>query len=181
MPMEIHTDLAARVLALPGSLKIVAIDGPSGAGKSTFAACLAEAASGAPVIGSDQFPVPWDGDPLAWWPAAARLLTDLPQSYEPYDWRTGTYGPAIEIPVVPLLIVEGVGAAWRGCPADFRVWVDAPYAVRRERALRRDGAALLPPWEEWAERESAHFAADGTRARCDLITGGWQRPPPVRP
>src|SRR5688500_339230 len=124
-PTVTYPALARRVTALPpscGPVRVVAIDGPSGAGKTCLAGRLARALGGAPVIGSDEFPVPWDGGPLAWWgPLAEQVLVPLsagrPGAYRPYDWRRGTYGPRLEIPLPEVLLIEGVGAAWRGSPA----------------------------------------------------------------
>ncbi len=164
----------AEVAALEpscGQVRIVAVDGPSAAGKSTFAARLSATLGGAPVVGADDFPVPWDGDPLAWWPPfTAQVLGPLregrPARFRRYDWRRGVYGEETEIPAAPILLVEGVGAAKEDSPAAFRVWVDAPYDVRRRRARARGDD--LPAWDRWAEAESRHFAADRTRERADL-------------
>jgi uridine kinase len=172
--------LAERVRTLPpscGPVRVVAIDGPSGAGKSTFAAGLSRALGGAPVVGSDEFPVPWDGDPLTWWgPLAAQVLEPLaagrPGAYRRYDWHSGSYGDRMEIPVRPVLLLEGVGAAWRGSPAAFRIWVDAPRELRRLRAVDRDGARLAESRDRWTALEEVHFAADRTRDRADLFVDG---------
>ncbi|WP_424923492.1 uridine kinase family protein [Actinomadura bangladeshensis] len=172
--------LAARLLALPpscGPARLVAVDGPSGAGKSTFADHLAEVLVGAPVIRSDDFRVPWDADPLTWWePLRGSVLGPLcdgrPAVLRRYDWRHDTYGPEEAIPPPPVLIVEGVGSAWAGSPAAYRIWLDAPFALRRARALDRDGPEHADAWERWADHESALFAADGTRFRCDLHVDG---------
>lgn len=172
--------LAARLLALPpscGPARVVALDGPSGAGKSTFADHLAEVLVGAPVIRSDDFRVPWDADPLTWWePLRAGVLDRLcdgrPALLRRYDWRLGRYGPEEEIPAAPVLFIEGVGSAWAGAPAAYRIWIDAPRDLRRARALDRDGPAYADAWDAWAVREQAHFTADGTRDRCDLVVDG---------
>ena len=151
-----HTELThADLTALPpscGPVRIIAVDGPSAAGKSTFAAALA--GPEVPVVGADDFPVPWDGDPLAWWPPfAAQVLEPLsdgrPARFRRYDWRRGVYGAETEIPPVPVLVVEGVGAAREGAPAALRVWVGAPRHVRRRPLLERgdDPAA----WDRWSE------------------------------
>jgi uridine kinase len=176
--------LARKLRMLPpscGPVRVVAVDGPSGAGKSTFATLLAEVLGDAPVVASDEFPVPWDGDPLAWWPALAeRILTPLSGGlaarHRPYDWRRGEYGPMIEVPVSPVLILEGVGAAWREAPCAYRIWMDAPAPLRRRRALLRDGAETAASWDDWSVREAEHFAADHTRERADqLVDGGRWR------
>ena len=172
--------LAVRLLALPpscGPARLVAVDGPSGAGKSTFADHLAGVLAGAPTVRSDDFRVPWDADPLTWWePLRAAVLDPLragrPAVLRRYDWRRDAYGPEEEIPPPPVLIVEGVGAAWAGSPAACRIWLDAPRALRRARALDRDGPEHAGAWERWAARETGFFAADGTESRCDLHVDG---------
>ncbi|RJO79205.1 hypothetical protein D5S18_02350 [Nocardia panacis] len=175
--------LALRVRKLPpscGPVRIVAIDGPSGAGKSTLARRLARAAA-AQAVTSDDFPVPWDADPLVWWPPfAAEVLTPLsagqPGSYRPYDWKHGLYRPRRIIAVAPVLIVEGVGAAAGGSPVAYRIWVDAPRKLRRRRVLRRDGSAVAAAWDAFEERAATHFAADRTETRADLILDGAALP-----
>ncbi|GAA2407350.1 hypothetical protein GCM10010191_14590 [Actinomadura vinacea] len=180
-PTTTYPDLAARLLALPpscGPVRVVAVDGPSGAGKSTFAARLTAALDGPPPpLRSDDFRVPWDADPLTWWRPLTETVLDLLRDGRPgrlrrYDWHRDSYGPEEEIPPAPVLIVEGVGAAWRGSPAAYRIWIDAPRALRRARALERDGAEYAAAWDAWSELERRHFAADGTLARADLRVDG---------
>lgn len=179
------SELAARLRALApscGGVRLVAIDGPSGAGKSTLADRLADVLPEAAVVRSDDFPVPWDGDPLAWWPPlAAQVLRPLAAGrdadYRPYDWKTGTHRPAVTLPAsLPILLVDGVGAAGAQAPAAFRIWVDAPFELRKQRAISRDGAEFAAAWEAWAVREQSHFAAYPTRARADLIVDGGLGP-----
>jgi YD repeat-containing protein len=175
-----YAALARTVWALPascGPVRVVAVDGPSGAGKSTLATFLADALGGAPLVRSDEFPVPWDGDPLAWWPALAeRVLTPLSAGlaarHRPYDWRRGEYGPEIDVPAGPVLVLEGVGAAWREAPAACRIWVDAPRELRRRRVILRDGAEVAADWDAWSRREEEHFTTDQTRRRADLRVDG---------
>jgi hypothetical protein len=172
--------LAERVRALApscGPVRVVAVDGPSAAGKSTFAGLLADALDGAPVVGSDDFRVPWDGEPLAWWPPLVEhVLTPLAAgragALRPYDWHSDSYLARIEIPVTPVLIIEGVGAAWQEAPAAYRVWIGAPRDVRRRRAIERDGPEIGPAWDRWTAREQAHFAADRTPERANLHVNG---------
>ncbi|MDL4771062.1 uridine kinase family protein [Actinomadura xylanilytica] len=175
-----YAELAERLLALPpscGPARVVAIDGPSGAGKSTFAGRLAGALGGAPLVRSDDFRVPWDADPLTWWrPLAETVLTPLaagePGLLSRYDWHRDRYGVPEKVPPEPVLIVEGVGAAWSGSPAAYRIWIDAPRALRRARALDRDGPEYGAAWDGWTVREEDHFRADRTRTRIDLAVDG---------
>ena len=54
----------------------------------------------------------------------------------------------------------------------YAVWVEAPAQLRLERGLERDGRDSRPLWDAWMAEEDAHFAQDGTRARCDLVVDG---------
>lgn len=173
VPPAAYAGLAGRIHGRRpscGPVRIVAVDGPSAAGKSTLADRLSDALDGAPVVRSDDFPVPWDGDPLAWWPPlTAQVLDPLragrPGRFRRYDWRRGTYDGVVEVPVAPTLIVEGVGAAVRTAPAAYRIWVDAPYDVRRRRAIERGDD--MAAWDRWAVAEHTLFTADRTRDRAD--------------
>ncbi|MEU8803545.1 hypothetical protein [Spirillospora sp. NPDC048819] len=191
--------LAVRLLALPpscGPVRLVAVDGPSGAGKSTFtdhlAAALPDAGGapggvggrppsegrvGAPVVRSDDFQVPWDADPLTWWrPLRETVLTPFregrPGVLRRYDWHRDRYGPSEQVPPAPVVIIEGVGAAWAESPAAYRIWIDAPHDLRRARALDRDGPEYAGAWDAWSTREKAHFTTDATRDRSDLLVDG---------
>jgi hypothetical protein len=155
-----------------GPVRVVAVDGPSAAGKSAYAAGLADALGKAPVVGADDFPVPWDGDPLGWWPALeAQVLEPLRAGrtgrFRRYDWRRARYAEEVTVPPGPYLVIEGVGAARLGAPVAFAVWVEATDAVRRLRAARRGDD--LAAWDRWAAIESRHFTTDRTRERSDLV------------
>ena len=176
-----YAALAARLGELGpscGAVRLVAVDGPSAAGKTTFTAALSAALGGAPVVHSDDFPVPWDGDPLAWWPPLTALVLEPLRAgrtgrFRRYDWRNGTYGEEAEVPVAPVVVIEGVGAARAEAPAAFRVWVEAPHDLCRRRAEERGDD--LAAWDRWAEAEAKLFAADRTRDRVDLVIDGNPR------
>ncbi|HZE31442.1 MAG TPA: hypothetical protein VE198_08405 [Actinoallomurus sp.] len=178
---RVYAALAARLREPApscGAVRVVAVDGPSAAGKTTFTAALSAALDGAPVVHSDDFPVPWDGDPLAWWPpltalVLAPLRAGRAGRFRRYDWRNGTYAEETEIPVAPVVVIEGVGAARAEAPVAFRIWVEAPHDVRRRRAAERGDD--LAAWDQWAEIEAKLFAADRTRDRVDLVIDGNPR------
>ena len=173
-----YAALAARLRALGpscGTVRVVAVDGPSAAGKTSFATALSTALGGAPVVHSDDFPVPWDGDPLAWGPPLTALVLDPLRAgragrFRRYDWRNGVYAEETEIPVAPVVVIEGVGAARAEAPVAFRIWVEAPHDLRRRRAAERGDD--LAAWDQWAETETKLFAADRTRERVDLVVDG---------
>jgi uridine kinase len=176
-----YAALARRLRELPpscGPARLVAVDGPAGSGKTTFAVRLARAVR-APVIHSDDFPVPWDGPPDSWFgPLDEQVLTPLRSGaaggYRRFDWVRGEFGERVEVPPAPLLLIEGVAAARRpSAPLlAFTIWVEAPAPLRLRRGLARDGAAYEHEWRTWLRSEKQWFTRDDTRARADLLVDG---------
>lgn len=176
-------DLAADVLAGParlGPVRLVAVDGPAGAGKSTFAARLAAVlgTAGATVHMDDLF-AGWHDLPGCWprveeW-VLAPLRAGRPGRMRRFDWPAGRFGDRwYDVPVTDVLVLEGVGSGRRAAAPDLSalVYVDAPWPVRLRRGLDRDGEALREEWLRWHEAEDAHLAAEGTRARADVVVDG---------
>ena len=149
-----------QILARPGPVRLVAVDGRGGAGKTTFAAALADAAGGVPVVHTDDYADRNPGRP--WWPELLRevigpLATGTPGAVEP----------------AAIVIIEGVSAGreeWAD-QLSYLIWVDAPAAVRRRRVLERDGPEAATTWADYETDEDAFFALDPTRERADLIVG----------
>jgi hypothetical protein len=147
--------LAARIRALPpaGGLptRLVAVDGRGAAGKTTFAARLATALGGAPVLHTDDV-VARVGHP--WWPALeAELVTRL--------------GPEV-------LVIEGVSASRRAI-ADrlaYAIWLHVPTGPRLARGIERDGPGAAAGWAGYEAEENAFFAADPAAERADLVVSG---------
>jgi uridine kinase len=172
------TDLAAAVLDRPGPVRLVGVDGCAGAGKTTFAARLAAAADGCPVVHTDDFSS--FEAPMQWWPqllgeVIEPLLRGETASFHPYDWVARRRSDeTIVVPPAPLVVIEGVGAtraAWRDVLA-MRVWVDAPRAVRLERGLARDGAHMHEFWTWWMAQEDDYVSAEQPFAHADLVVDG---------
>ncbi|GAA2567531.1 AAA family ATPase [Pseudonocardia hydrocarbonoxydans] len=169
--------LAARVRAAPprcGATRLVCVDGPSGSGKTTLAGRLG-AALDATVLHLDDLYPGWDG--LA---AAVALLHDRvvaplcagrAGAYRRWDWERSAPGAEVDVGRPPVLVVEGAGSGARvvAAHAVLLVWVDAPRAERYRRGIARDGETYRPHWERWATQEDALFAAEGTRARADVV------------
>lgn len=173
--------LAERVRATRprlGGTRLVCIDGPAGSGKTTLAAGLAAALPGTTTIHMDDVYAGWT---LAG--AVARLSAGIlrplsegrPGAYHRYDWYAGRFTPdPTPVPVPEVLVVEGCGSASRAVDpwAALRVWVDADASLRLVRGPARDGAHLAGEWRRWQRTEAAHFAADRTRARADVVVDG---------
>ncbi|MEU6540082.1 hypothetical protein [Streptomyces sp. NPDC047000] len=170
-------DLARRLRALPpscGPVRLVGVDGHAGSGKSTFAARLAAALGGVPVLHLDDLA---SHDELFAW--ADRLLTQVilplsrgePAAYAPYDWRVRRFGPPRALPAAPVVLVEGVGAGRRALRPYLAMllWMDLPPGPSWARGRRRDGAGQREFWDGWVEAERRHFAEDPSRPFADAL------------
>ena len=158
-----------------GETLVVAVDGPSGAGKSVLAAALAERLGSVPVVHMDDIYPGWDGlvdaVPHLHDFVLAPLARGERAAYRRFDWDRQEYAEWHELPAAPVLLVEGVGSGARQVQefVSVLVWVEADREVRFARGIARDGDAYLPHWQRWAAQEEAHFAADRTRDRADLV------------
>jgi hypothetical protein len=156
-----------------GSTHLVAIDGPSGAGKTTLAAEVA-AALAAPTVHMDDLYPGWDGlraatERLHAW-VVQPLRSDRPARYRRWDWAASRYAEWVQLPPSEVIVVEGCGsgALPAGGALSALVWVEAEEPVRKARGVARD-PGYAPFWDRWAAQERALYAADGTRARADLV------------
>jgi uridine kinase len=157
-----------------GRTRVLAIDGRSGAGKTRLAAELS-AELGAPMVSLEDFYGGWDGlergiDLLVsavLEPFAAGRAARVPR----YDWAAGSWAEPLPLEPPDVLIVEGVGAGARRAAAfeSLLVWLEAPTAVRKQRALGRDGETFAPYWDMWAAQEEAMLARERTLEHADLV------------
>jgi hypothetical protein len=175
--------LAAAVRAAPprcGDVRVVCVDGPAGSGKTTLADALARAlAVGSPVHLDDLY-CGWDqdlGQGLSGRVGAWLLdawSSGLPGWHLAYDWAARRYASWVEVPVRPVIILEGCGAGAAGirARASLLIWVEAPPQECLARGLARDGPQLQAQWRAWQAHERAHFAADGTREAAEVAVDG---------
>jgi uridine kinase len=161
-----------------GNTRVLAVDGRSGAGKSSLTAAVAASLIPAPaVVHLEDLYDGWDGlaagPPRLYDEVLKPLAEHRPLSYRRYDWHRGEYAEWVDVPVTPVLIVEGVGAGSRpGAELiSLLVYLDTPEPVRFERAMARDGDTYRPHWERWARQEQELLAADDPRSRAGLILG----------
>jgi uridine kinase len=153
---------------------VIAIDGRSGSGKSTLAAALSSEL-GAPVVALEDLYGGWYGlehgidllvsEVLV--PLSAGCAARVPR----YDWVAGDWGEPRVLEPPEVLIVEGVGAGAKRAAryASLLVWIEEPAAVRKARAMTRDGATYAPYWDMWAGQEDAMLARDHTPDRADFV------------
>jgi hypothetical protein len=176
------TEIAEAVLQQPASAtRLVAIDGPSGSGKSTFAARLAHALAGAPIVAIDDF-LSWT-DLEGWWPRfEAEVVTPLLDGrvarYQVRDWIADPFGDAVhewrETMPADVVIIEGNTSSRRAVARrlGLAVWVEAQPALRLERGVARDGEPMRGRWLDWMTMESAFFALDATKQRAAIRVDG---------
>ncbi|HZZ97830.1 MAG TPA: hypothetical protein VFE19_12465 [Jatrophihabitantaceae bacterium] len=184
MPRKVSgAEALAEISALPRDRTVlVGIDGYGGAGKTTFAAAAATMVPGAIVVHADDFAAPtvpeWDFDRFRA-QVLAPLLAGHPGRYQRWDWQRDEGAEWHDVPLGRLVILEGVSStrAEVAAPWDLTVWIDTPESVRLDRAVTRDGAAMLPTWYDvWLPEEAAYVAREDPLSRVDLILDGvgWE-------
>ncbi|CAM3232658.1 hypothetical protein NODU109028_05290 [Nocardioides dubius] len=156
-----------------GDGRLLCIDGRSGSGKSTLARQVADAA-GADLVELESLYAGWGGLLDAPGRAAAQIVGPLAEGrvarYRTWDWHADAWNGVREQAPVPLLVIEGVGAAapplagW----ASLTLWLDLPADARKERALARDGATFAARWDDWAAQEQ-ELLAGYPQPRADVV------------
>lgn len=172
-PFAIALDHAVTLVAdavrqVAAANPVVLVDGRSGAGKTTLARALVTRwpqRGRVQSVALDAVYPGWNG--LADGVEYARETILVPHArgqigvWQRWDWEAGERAEAHAVdPSLPL-IVEGAGMLTPRTSrlGDVRVWVDAPEAARKRRALQRDGDTYRPHWERWAAQEERHLAA----------------------
>jgi uridine kinase len=172
--------LRLLVLSAPARLdqtRLVLIDGPAGSGKTVLGTRLA-AALGCGVIHGDDMYEGWTGLPTLWETLGEQVLNPLARGksarFRRWDWARGERGDWIEVPAAPLLVIEGVGVAGRRARAyaSLVIYVEAPWDVRLERGIERDGEAMREHWLQWEASEGRILRSEGTRKAADVVVDG---------
>lgn len=150
---------------------VIGIDGRSGAGKTDFAARLARSGN-TPVLHLEQHYAGWQG--LEKGIERARTVIEAWRRGETgtasnWNWHSGTDGASVDYPPAPVWIVEGVGTGALRDLLDLLIWVECPDAVRKQRALERDGDTYAPWWDVWAAQEDDYLARVDPRAVADAV------------
>ena len=165
-----------RLREAPGGQRLlVTLDGPCASGKTTLARKLARAVQGT-MVHTDDFVIPHaqktpqrlavPGGNLD----AERLINEVvlpfkdgrPVFYRRYDCGADRLLPQEPLPPSRVLILEGSYCnlpAIRAC-ADLRLFLDAPWEIRKARLMKRESPASLRQYlERWIPLENAYLAA----------------------
>ncbi|MGX5680039.1 ATP-binding protein [Schumannella luteola] len=165
-------DLERRVTAAFDEPRaVILVDGRSGSGKSTLAGQLVAEHPSLQLVRLDDLYPGWDGLAAGSRHVVDYVLDPVRPRWLEWDWSAGAPARWHEVnPDAPLLI-EGVGAISRASRARavLAIWVDTDNAVRRRRALERDGATYEPHWERWAAQEEAFLERERPRDLADVI------------
>ncbi|MDF9812044.1 hypothetical protein [Streptomyces sp. SPB162] len=168
---------AAHLRELPpscGPVRIVAVDGHAGSGKTTYAARLAAALGGAPVVHLDDLAT---HDELFGWTGRLReqvlepLAAGRTARHGVYDWTLRRFEGVREVPAAPVLLLEGVGsgrAALRPLLSHL-LWLEVPRDTARNRGQLRDGPEMDAFWSSWMRAQDAHFVSDPSQPFADHL------------
>ncbi|MET0965327.1 MAG: hypothetical protein ABWZ02_02965 [Nakamurella sp.] len=165
-----------------GRTRLGVIDGRSGSGKSTFARvweqALLERGTETVLLFSSDLLATW-ADPFGWFDrfdngVLAPLGEGKPGRIQLTDWAAGPPRPGswLEIPVVDVLLLEGVSAGRLalGDRAGVSVWLESgDRAERLERAVARDGESSRVNLSRWQDAEDAFFERDRPADRADFV------------
>lgn len=165
---------------------LVLIDGPSGAGKSTLADAVRAAWPGREprLVRLDDVYPGWSGLERAGAVLARSLVPPVRRggvgSWRRWDWARARPGRLERLRPGGPLIVEGCGAfvVGAGAPEALHVWLDAPDALRKRRALDRDDGAYDSFWELWEHQWRRYLHRTSPERRADLRMRAVADPPP---
>lgn len=169
---------AIRDAAARQAPPVVLIDGPSGAGKSSLADLLVSDWPGDEtprLVRMDDLYPGWGG--LDAGSAAVRhdLLLPLRASgtgrWRAWDWAADAPAGWHTVDGSAPLIVEGCGTLAGGnVPlADLALWLDADDALRKERALARDGLSFATHWDQWQRDFDGYVERERPRDNASLV------------
>ena len=175
-PDQVAVVVEAAEAASPvvGRTVVVAVDGRSGSGKTVLGTAVAQRLA-CPVVHLDEIYPGWDGLQAGVALATSQVLEPVARgtqaAYPRWDWMRSRPGRTIPVTAGTHLVLEGCGALVPPAAAfaTVRVWVEAPTAVRKERALSRDGETYAPHWDRWAAQEDAVYARARPWESADLV------------
>ncbi len=161
---------------------VIVIDGRSGSGKTSVAGQLSRALTiggvrGLQLAHLDSWYQGWSGLGTGT-RITEGLLAGRRVGYPTWDWPTGRVSGFVGLDRRRPIIIEGAGSLTResAAGADLRIWLEVGVpdpameaAVRKRRALDRDGDGFRPWWDMWAEQEVRHVRDHDPRALADIV------------
>jgi uridine kinase len=163
-------------------LILIGIDGFGGSGKSTLAKKLQLALGDAQVIGIDDFiikdrllevsaeEVLFDRSRLE-----SQVLKPLSEGntahYQKLNWVQNTLEEPIELKSSQYVIVEGISVLHPDIAGyyDYKIWVDAPVDVAKQRGRQRDaGNENEAHWDIWSANDVAYQAKYHPELKADF-------------
>lgn len=176
--------------ALIGNEKrsIIAIDGRAAAGKSTLAKLLQDKYQAA-VIHMDDFYLPMElrtkeryqepGGNLHYERFNKEVVEPLRQGvafrYQRFDCTKMALDTWIEVPDVPLIVVEGAYCLHPKIDIDYtmKIFMDVEASVQQDRIRKRNGEERLAQFvTRWIPYEECYFETYQIKEQCDLLIHG---------
>ena len=130
------------------------------------------------IVRLDDFYVPelaradWE---RVWEQVIEPLENDSVGSYQRFDWETKKLAEWCEVKPKGVVIIEGVYALHEKLRRayDYKIWVEAPYEVRLQRGLERDGEEARSQWvNEWMPNEEEYKESEKPHESANLIIDG---------
>jgi uridine kinase len=164
---------------------IIAIDGFGGAGKSTLAKELKHELGSAYIVEADDFflkDVKSDANKSNFDRERLKMQVLRPfrdgktATYQTLERATDTLGGYVTVPATDYVIIEGVSTLHPDIISymDYKVWLDIPADIAKERMIKRDKAQGLENgklWEAWTESFEDYKELHHPEKTADLIVG----------
>lgn len=169
--------LLLRAVSVAGPNPVVLIDGPSGAGKSTLADALVAQWPGSTrpqLVRMDDIYPGWDGLDAAVRHLCRHVLeprrAGSAAAWQRYDWTENRPAEWHPLEAARPLVVEGCGtlAAAHEPLSQVRVWLAADDALRKQRALDRDGEAFRSHWDQWQQEWATYLEREEPERHATL-------------
>jgi len=171
MDVQPLLDLIAAAHSDAGVI-LVGIGGHGAAGKTT----LARMVPGAQIVSTDEF---WDGEAFAIERLSREVVTPLSRGavarFSSYDWAARAQRGLRTVEPAGVVVIEGVCALHRTLRTAYavRVWVEAPYDLRLERGVARDGESARATWVEvWMPSEDRYVERDDPVSSAHVVVDG---------
>jgi uridine kinase len=153
---------------------VLLIDGRSGSGKTELARAIVADYPRAQLVRLDDLYPGWGGLEAGSQTVHDEILRAEYPRWRRWDWITGRHAEWNSLDRDRPLVIEGCGALSRQnrSLASFGIWVALDPALRKSRALARDGESYEPHWNEWAAQEDVFLTRENPAAHADAIVDG---------